>query len=45
MRRDVMYFVLNKMADVEEDPRFSVSFYVVNAIFKRFKWIRVKMQE
>ena len=36
MRRDVMRFVLNKMADVEETPRFSVSFYVVNAIFKRF---------
>ena len=36
MRREVMCFVLNKMADVEEAPRFSVSFYVVNAIFKRF---------
>ena len=36
MRRDVMCFVLNKMADVEEAPRVSVSFYVVNVIFKRF---------
>ena len=36
MRRDVMCFVLNKMADVKETPRFSVSFYVVNVIFKRF---------
>ena len=25
------------MADVEEAPRFSVRFYVVNVIFKRFK--------
>ena len=36
MRRDVMCFVLNKMADVEEALRFSVSFYVVNVIFKIF---------
>ena len=36
MRRDVMCFVLNKMADVEEAPRFSVSFYVFNVIFKIF---------
>ena len=36
MRRDVMCFVLNKMADVEEAPRVSVSFYVVNVMFKRF---------
>ena len=36
MRPDVMCFVLNKMADIEEAPRFSVSFYVVNVIFKRF---------
>ena len=36
MRRDVMRFVLNKMADVEEAPRVSVSFYVVNVIFKSF---------
>ena len=34
-RRDVMCFI-EKMADVEEAPRFSVSFYVVNVIFKRF---------
>ena len=27
MRRDVICFVLNKMADVEEAPRVSVSFY------------------
>ena len=33
---DVMCFVLNKMADVEEAPRFSVSFYIVNVIFKIF---------
>ena len=26
----------NKMADVEEDPQFSVSVYVVNDIFMRF---------
>ena len=45
MQRDVICFVLNKMADVEEAPRVSVSFYVVNVIFKRFKWIREKMQE
>ena len=36
MRRDIMCFVLNKMADVEEAPRVSVSFYVVNVIFKSF---------
>ena len=36
MRRDVICFVLNKMADVEEAPLFSVSFYVANVIFKRF---------
>ena len=46
MRRDVMCFVLNKMADVEEAPRFSVSFYVVKMLFSRyFKWVREKMQE
>ena len=37
MRRDVMCFVLNKMAHVEEAPRFSVSFYVVNVIFMILK--------
>ena len=36
MRRDVMCFVPNKMADVEEAPRVSVIFYVVKVIFKRF---------
>ena len=36
MRRDIMCFGRNKMADVEEAPRFSASFYVVNVIFKRF---------
>ena len=30
-------FRRNKMADVEEAPPFSASFYVVNVIFKRFK--------
>ena len=45
MRRDVMCFVLNKMADVEEAPRVSVSFYVVNVIFKRFLSGLEKMQE
>ena len=45
MRRDVMCFVLNKMADVEEAPRVSVSFYVVNVIFKRFLSGSEKMQE
>ena len=30
-------FRRNKMADVEEAPRFSVSFYVVNVIFMRLK--------
>ena len=29
-------FRRNKMADVEEAPLFSVSFYVANVIFKRF---------
>ena len=29
-------FRRNKMADGEEAPRFSVSFYVVNVIFMRF---------
>ena len=28
-------FRRNKMADVEEAPRFSVRFYVVNVIFKK----------
>ena len=28
-------FHRNKMADVEEAPRFSVRFYVVNVIFKQ----------
>ena len=36
MRRDVSVFRRNKMADVEEAPLFSVSFYVANVIFKRF---------
>ena len=29
-------FCRNKMADVEDAPWFSVSFYVVNVIFMRF---------
>ena len=35
------------MANVEEAPQFSVSFDIVNVIFKKFsrKWISVKMQE
>ena len=32
-------FCRNKVADVEEAPRFTVSFYVVNVIFMRFQVI------
>ena len=33
---NVTLFCRNKIAEVEEAPRFSVSFYVVNVIYKRF---------
>ena len=36
IRRDVAVLSRNKMTDVEAAPRFSVSFYVVNVIFKIF---------
>ena len=36
MRRDETVFRRNKLDDVEEAPRFWVSFYVFNVIFKRF---------
>ena len=36
MRHDIIVFRTNKMADVEEAPLFSLSFYVVIVIFKRF---------
>ena len=36
MRRDVTVIHRNKMADVEEAPRFSVSFDVANVNFKKF---------
>ena len=36
MQRDVLKFHRDKMADAEEALWFSVNFYVVNVIFKRF---------
>ena len=37
MQHDVIVFHRKEMADVEEATRFSVSFYMVNVIFKRFQ--------
>ena len=45
MRRDVICFVLNKMADVEEAPRVSRVFTLLMLFSRDFKWIGVKMQE